>query len=298
MNSHPSVSSGQLEAVNHSKLWRRWRSSPVGIIGSLMVTTVLLVALLAPLLSPHDPTQHNRRQRFLPPVWLAEGVPQHLLGTDQLGRDVLSRVLYGSRISVVVGIAAALVGGFLGGIIGLIAGLYGDKVDMLISRAIDAFLSIPFIILVLAVVGVLGPSLLTLILVLGATGWASYARVIRGETLSVKEREYVNAASGLGASKLRIAFRHILPNTMASLIVLATLDVASTILAESSLSFLGLGVQPPTVTWGLMIADGREYLSSAWWLAVFPGLAISFTVLGVIFLGDFLRDVLDPKLDT
>ncbi len=189
-----------------------------------------------------------------------------------------------------------MIGGTLGAVIGLIAGLYGGLVDTLISRAVDTFLSIPFIILVLAVVGILGPSLLTLILVLGVTGWASYARVIRGETLSVKEREYVSAAQSLGASNVRVAFRHVLPNTFASLIVLATLDVASTILAETSLSYLGLGVQPPTVTWGLMIADGREYLSSSWWLAVFPGFAISFTVLGVIFLGDFLRDILDPKL--
>jgi peptide/nickel transport system permease protein len=150
--------------------------------------------------------------------------------------------------------------------------------------------------LVLALVGVLGPSLTTLIAVLGVTGWASYARVVRGETLSVKEREYVLAARVIGAAQRRIAFRHVLPNTLASIIVLATLDVATTILAESSLSYLGLGVQPPDVTWGLMIADGREYLSSAWWLAVFPGLAIMFTVLGVIFLGDWLRDVLDPKL--
>jgi peptide/nickel transport system permease protein len=282
--------------ANFAKLVRRWRASPVGIVGSVMVFVVVMVALLTPLLAPHDPTEHNRRQRFLPPIWMDGANRAHPLGTDQLGRDVLSRILYGSRISVIIGVSAAVIGGTLGAVIGLIAGLYGGLVDTLISRAVDTFLSIPFIILVLAVVGILGPSLLTLILVLGVTGWASYARVIRGETLSVKEREYVSAAQSLGASNLRVAFRHVLPNTFASLIVLATLDVASTILAETSLSYLGLGVQRPTVTWGLMIADGREYLSSSWWLAVFPGLAISFTVLGVIFLGDFLRDILDPKL--
>ncbi len=282
--------------TNVVKLVRRWRSSPVGIVGSLMVLLVVMVALLTPLLAPHDPAKHNRKQRFLPPIWMEGSDRAHPLGTDQLGRDVLSRILYGSRISVMIGVSAAVIGGTLGAVIGLIAGLYGGLVDTLISRAVDTFLSIPFIILVLAVVGILGPSLLTLILVLGVTGWASYARVIRGETLSVKEREYVSAAQSLGASNVRVAFRHVLPNTFASLIVLATLDVASTILAETSLSYLGLGVQPPTVTWGLMIADGREYLSSSWWLAVFPGFAISFTVLGVIFLGDFLRDILDPKL--
>jgi peptide/nickel transport system permease protein len=274
-------------------LLRQWRASPVGMVGTFMVVTVVLVALLAPVLAPHDPTQHHRDIRFAPP-----GTAGFLLGTDSLGRDVLSRILYGSRISVLVGVAAAIVGGTVGASVGLAAGYYGGSLDAVISRAIDTFLSIPFIILVLAVVGILGPSLLTLIMVLGFTGWASYARVARGETMSVRERDFVSAARALGASGSRVSLRHILPNIMASMIVLATLDVAATILAESSLSFLGLGVQPPTVTWGLMIADGKDYIATAWWLALFPGLAISFTVLGVIFLGDWLRDVLDPKLKT
>lgn len=274
----------------------RWRRSPVGIVGTVMVATVLFVALMAPILAPHDPTQHHRRERLLPPAWLEGSNPAYLLGTDQLGRDIYSRVLYGSRISVIIGVSAVLVSGTIGATMGLVAGFYGRRIDTLISRFIDIFLSIPFIILVLSVIGVLGPSLLTIILVLGFTGWASYARVVRGETLSIREREYVLAARVIGSSGLRIAFREILPNTFASVIVLATLDVSSTILAESALSYLGLGVQPPTVTWGLMIADGREYLSSAWWMAVFPGLAISYTVLGIIFLGDWLRDVIDPKL--
>jgi peptide/nickel transport system permease protein len=261
-----------------------------------MVTLIILTAFLAPVIAPHDPAQHHRRERFKPPVWVEGSDRQYLLGTDQLGRDVLSRILYGSRISVLVGVSAVIIGGTLGATMGLLAGFYGGRVDAVISRFLDTFLAIPFILLVLALVGVLGPSLTTLIAVLGVTGWASYARVVRGETLSVKEREYVLAARVIGAARRRIAFRHVLPNTFASIIVLATLDVATTILAESSLSYLGLGVQPPDVTWGLMIADGREYLSSAWWLAVFPGLAIMFTVLGVIFLGDWLRDVLDPKL--
>lgn len=288
----PPATRGQA-AERGLKLLRLWRGSPVGMVGTAMVVAVVLVALLAPAIAPHDPTQHHRDVRFLPP-----GSPTFLLGTDQLGRDVLSRLLYGARISVLIGVSAVLVGGSVGATIGLVAGFYGGTLDALISRAIDTFLSIPFIILVLGVVGILGPSLLTLILVLGFTGWASYARVARAETMSVREREFVSAARALGASAGRISGRHILPNTMASLIVLATLDVAATILAESSLSFLGLGVQPPTVTWGLMIADGKDYIATAWWLALFPGLAISFTVLGVIFLGDWLRDVLDPKLNT
>lgn len=277
-------------------LWRNWRGSIVGMVGSTMVLIVVPIALFAPLIAPHDPAQHNRRLRFTPPVWVEGGDPRFILGTDQLGRDVLSRILYGSRISVLIGLAAALIGGLVGSAIGLMAGFYGGVVDQIISRLLDTFLSIPFIVLVLAVIGVLGPSLLTIILVLGLTGWASYARVVRGTTLSVRQRDFVLAAHALGIPGWRIAFRHVLPNTFASIIVLATLDVATTILAESSLSYLGLGVQPPSVTWGLMIADGREYLSSAWWLALFPGLAISFTVLGVIFLGNWLRDVLDPRI--
>lgn len=275
----------------------RWRTSPLGVAGSLMVAFVLAVALFAPLLAPHDPSQHHRRQRFLPPIWQEGSDPQFILGTDQLGRDVLSRVIYGSRISVIVGLSAAVIGGMLGLLAGLIAGYYGGHVDAFISRVLDTFLAVPFIILVLAVIGILGPGLLTIILVLGVTGWASYARVARGQALSVRERDFVFAARAIGVPRWKIAVRHVLPNMLAPIIVLATLDVATTILAESSLSYLGLGVQPPTVTWGLMIADGREYLSTAWWLAVFPGIAISFTVLGVIFLGNWLRDVLDPRLN-
>ena len=276
---------------------RQLRRSPVGIIGVFMVSSVLFIALFAPFLAPHDPMQHNRRERFMPPTWMDGGSRTHVLGTDQLGRDILSRLIYGSRISVVVGVAAVAIGGAVGALLGLLAGLYGGSLDAIISRGIDTFLALPFLILVLAVVGILGPSLPTIILVLGFTGWATYARVVRGETLAMKERGFVSSAQALGASQLRIARKHIFPNITASIIVLGTLDIAATILAESSLSFLGLGVQPPAVTWGLMVASGREFLSSAWWLAVFPGLCISYTVLGVIFFGDFLRDLLDPKIN-
>ena len=279
-----------------SRLVCEWTRSPVGMAGTIMVAIVLLAALVAPVVSPHDPTQHHRDIRFLPPMWSAEGRAAFPLGTDQLGRDVLSRLLVGSRISVLVGVTSVVIGGTIGAVLGISAGYWGGFVDLVVSRFIDAFLAVPFIVLVLALVGVLGPSLLTIIIVLGTTGWASYARVVRGEVLSLKEREFVLAAKALGASEIRIAVRHVLPNTFASIIVLATLSVASTILAEASLSYLGLGVQPPTVTWGLMISNGRQYLSSAWWLATFPGVSIMITVLGVIFLGDWLRDVLDPRL--
>jgi peptide/nickel transport system permease protein len=284
------------ERTWRTRLFGQLGRSPVGVIGALMVTTVLAAALFAPWLAPFDPAEHHRRDRFLPPTWIEGSKPEFILGTDQLGRDVLSRVLYGSRISVIVGISAALVSGATGALLGLTAGLAGGWVDQIISRFIDILLSIPFIILVLAVIGILGPSLMTIILVLGFTGWAGYARVVRGETLSIRQRDYVAAARTVGVPTRRIALRHVLPNTFASILVLATLDVAGTILAESSLSFLGLGVQPPAVTWGLMIADGREYIATAWWLIVCPGVAIALTVLGIIFLGDWLRDVLDPKL--
>jgi peptide/nickel transport system permease protein len=277
-------------------LLRRLLHSPVGLIGSVIVVLVVIGAAFAPWLAPHDPTQLALGNRFVPPFWAAEGSWEYPLGTDQLGRDVWSRILYGSRISVVVGVTSALFAGLLGVVLGLAAGFYGGLVDVLLSRIIDTFLAVPFIVLALAVVGVLGPSLTNLIIVLSLTGWVTYARVIRGEVLSVKGREFITAAALIGQRRWAVAFRHVLPNVIASVIVLATLNVATTIIAETSLSFLGLGVQPPTVTWGAMLADGREHIATSWWLATFPGLAITITVLGIIFVGDWLRDVLDPRM--
>lgn len=277
-------------------LTRRLLRSPVGIIGSIIVVLVVIAALFAPWLAPHDPTRLALGNRFVPPFWAAEGSWEYPLGTDQLGRDVWSRILYGSRISVVVGVTAAVLSGLIGVLLGLAAGFYGGFIDAVLSRVIDTFLAIPFIVLALAVVGVLGPSLTNLIIVLSLTGWVTYARVIRGEVLSVKGREFIIAAELVGQRRWAVALRHVLPNVFASVIVLATLNVATTIIAETSLSFLGLGVQPPTVTWGAMLADGREHIATSWWLATFPGLAITITVLGIIFVGDWLRDVLDPRM--
>jgi peptide/nickel transport system permease protein len=256
---------------------------------------ILLVALLGPIISPHDPIEHNLRARFQPPGYTGEK-GTFLLGTDQLGRDILSRIIAGTRISVLVGVTSALVGSTFGVAYGLVAGYVGGWVDTLLMRIADAFLGIPFIVLVVAVSGVVGPGLLTLILILGFTGWVSYSRVVRGEVLVVRELEYVLAAKAIGQSSRLIMLKHVLPNVIASVIVMAALSVGTTILAESSLSFLGMGVQPPTVTWGLMLSDGKQYLGSAWWMATFPGLAITITVLGVVFLGDWLRDVLDPRM--
>ncbi len=274
----------------------RLRKSPVGIIGVIIVGLVFFMAIFAPLIMPHDPTEFDFKQRLVPPVWQEGGSWNYILGSDQMGRDLLSRLIIGSRISVLVGISAVVIAGFLGISVGLLAGFRGGWIDSVSMRIVDAFFAIPFILMAMTIVGMLGPSVLTVVVTLGLVQWQSYARVVRAEVLTLREREYVTAAHVIGQSGLWIAFRHILPNAMASVIVLATLQVAATIIAESALSFLGVGVQPPTVTWGLMLADGRNYLAGAWWLATFPGVAITVTVLGIIFLGDWLRDVLDPRL--
>jgi peptide/nickel transport system permease protein len=277
-------------------LVRRLLRSPVGLVGAVILLAVIVGALAAPQLAPSDPTKLHFDTRLIPPVWLPGGSAAHLLGTDNLGRDILSRVLYGSRVSVIVGFSAVCIATVIGVAAGLAAGYYGGSIDVAISRVVDAFVSIPFIILALATIGALGPGLLNLIIVLGAAGWVSFCRVVRGETLALGAREFVLAARASGQTSRRILSRHLLPNVAPSVIVLATLEVAATILAESSLSFLGLGVQPPTISWGAMLADGREYVATGWWLATFPGLAITVTVLGIIFLGDWLRDALDPRL--
>lgn len=269
--------------------------SPVGFIGSLIVTFVVVLAIIGPAISPHDPIDGNLRARFKPPGFVDDsGV--YTLGTDQLGRDILSRVIAGSRVSVLVGVVSVLIAGTIGVIYGLISGFIGGKTDTVLMRVADGILSIPFIILVVAISGVVGAGLTTLILILGFTGWVTYARVIRGEVLKVREMEYIIAAYALGQSRLKVMFLHILPNVISSAIVLAAVQVGVTILAESSLSFLGLGVNSPTVTWGLMLADGKQYINSAWWMTTFPGIAITITVLGVVFLGDWLRDFLDPNV--
>lgn len=276
--------------------WRRLLRSPVGLTGAILVSLVLLVALLAPVLAPQDPAAQNPKLRLKPPAWVEGSALGYPLGTDVLGRDVLSRIIYGTRVSVAVGLAAVVVAGAIGTAMGLTTGYFGGWVDTVLMRFTDGFIAIPSLLLTMLVVGVVGPGLVPLIVVLGVTRWVDYCRVVRGETLSIREREYVQAARALGQRPAKILVKHILPNVSASIIVLATLNVANVILAESGLSFLGLGVPPTVPTWGRMLAEGRQYLASAWWLATFPGICISLTVLGIIFLGDWLRDVLDPRL--
>ena len=271
------------------------RRSPVGLCGAIIVGIVLLLAVAGPLVAPYDPAQSNLRARFKEPGFTLDG-KTYVLGTDQVGRDMLSRLIAGSNVSVTVGLVSSLVAGAIGVLYGLVAGFSGRWVDGGLMRVADALLGIPYIVLVVAVSGVVGAGLGTLILILGLTGWVSYARVTRGEVLALRELDYVLAARVIGQTPWRIMIQHILPNVLSSAIVLAALQVGTAILAESSLSFLGLGVQPPSITWGLILADGRQYVGSAWWMATFPGVAITVTVLGVVFLGDWLRDVLDPRL--
>src|SRR5574342_43770 len=266
------------------------------LIGLLILLGVAASALFAPLMSPHDPLTQEITQRLKWPGWTDPGGQTYLLGTDHLGRDIFSRLIFGARISLIIGLSAVALAGTIGTLIGLVAGYRGGRVDDFCMRLTDTMLAMPFILLALAVIAVLGPSLRKIIFVLGITSWVSYARVVRPEVLTLRTREFVAAAQALGGAAGRVVFRHLLPNVLTPVIVIATLEVARMIILESALSFLGLGIPPPMPTWGGMLADGRAYLSTAWWLATFPGLCIMLTVLGINLLGDWLRDVLDPRL--
>lgn len=278
------------------KLAKRLFKSKTGTVGLIIVVAVVLMAIFAPLLAPHEPAETNVVNRLVPPFWLEGGNIDYPLGTDNLGRDIISRIIFGSRISLLIGVSSVILAGAIGMALGLIAGFYGKFWDFIIMRTVDSLLAIPGILFMLIILAVFGPSLITLILVLGGTTWVVYARMVRSETLSIKERDYVRSARAIGAKDFRIIVKYILPNVLSSFIVIATLNVATTIILEASLSFLGLGIQPPDVSWGLMLSDGRQYIATSWWVATFPGIAITVTVLGVIFLGDWLRDVLDPKI--
>ena len=253
-------------------------------------------ALAAPQIAPWDPGRQMLIKRLRPPMWQERGLREHPLGTDHLGRDILSRILYGGRISLGVGLSAVTLSGLIGVTLGLLAGFHGGRTDAVIMRVVDVFLAIPYILLAMGVVFALGPSLLNVILVMAVTRWVQFARIVRADVLSIREREFVSGARARGNRSMRLLLRHVLPNALTPIIVVATLELAFMIIYESALSFLGLGVQPPTPTWGWMLADGRNYVATAWWLATFPGLAIMLTVLAVNLLGDWLRDTLDPRL--
>jgi peptide/nickel transport system permease protein len=276
---------------------RRLAARRTALFGLLVVVIVVLTAFGAPLLSPFDPIEQDLGDlRLKPPGFRDTAGRLHPLGTDHLGRDLLARVIYGARPALLVGFAAVAISGLIGMATGLIAGYFGGRLDDILMRLADIQLAFPFILLAIAVIGVLGPSLQTIIVVIGVSSWVVYARIVRGAVLTLREREFVQAALALGGGDGRVVLRHILPNAFTPWLVVATLDMARVIVIESALSFLGLGVQPPTPTWGGMLADGRVYISTAWWLATFPGLAILITVLGINLFGDGLRDTLDPRL--
>ncbi|UGA49316.1 MULTISPECIES: ABC transporter permease [Dickeya] len=268
-----------------------------GLFGLAMILSLLAAALAAPWLGLPSPTQSSLLLRMQPPSWsglLAPGA--HPFGTDELGRDVLSRLLFGSRVTLMVALSAVLLGGVVGVLLGMLAGYHGGLIDRVLMRLVDIQLALPLMLMALLVVAALGPSLQNLVLVLALTSWIRFARIIRGQTLSLREREFILSAQAIGASGWRILLRHILPNVLTPALVVATLELARIIIMDAALSFLGLGVQPPAPSWGRMLADGRVYLSSAWWIVTFPGLSILLTVLSVNLLGDGLRDYFDPTL--
>ncbi len=267
------------------------------LVGMLILLVVSFVAIFGPWLAPFDPNRQNIMMRLLEPGEAGAGDLTYWLGSDQLGRDVFSRLLYGARVSLLVGVASIAVGGTLGTIAGLVSGYFGGWVDDVIMRLGDIQLAFPFILLAIMFLVVLGPGLMNMILVLGIGQWITYARIVRAQTLSLREKEYVEAARAMGDSTFSILFRTILPNIIAPLTVIASFNVAGVILSEAALSFLGLGVPPDVPTWGSMLSESRDHLlSNKWWLAVFPGLAIVFTVLAFNIIGDWLRDFLDPRL--
>jgi len=271
---------------------RRYPLVPLALLTFLMVIPALFAAQIA----PYDPLKGSLAKRLKPPAWEQGGTIEHPLGTDKLGRDILSRMIHGARVSLMVSLVAIFVGGAIGTSLGIMSGYFGGRVDALLMRLVDISLSLPTILLALVLVAAVGPSFGTVITVLVVLLWARYARLVRGETLSIKQRDFIARARVAGASHTRIMTRYIFPNVVNSLIVLATLQVGYVILLESALSFLGAGLPRPTPAWGLMIADGRELIVTAWWVSMFPGLAIMLTVLALNLLGDWLRDHLDPKL--
>lgn len=275
-------------------LWLQVRRLP--LLPIAIIAVFVVISLFGDWLTPIGPMEQNLRLRFLPPAWIDGGQIKHLLGTDNLGRDILSRIIVGARASFIVAISALTFGSALGSVIGLVSGYFGGRLDTIIMRTADAMMAFPLILAALLLVAVIGPGVHTVVLAASLILWARFARLIRSEVLSVRERDFVKLARIAGASDLRIMFVHVLPNVLNSVVVLLTLQLGFVIIVEATLSFLGAGVPPPTPTWGQMVAGGRTYLETAWWISLFPGLAIAAVVLAFNLLGDWLRDHLDPKL--
>ena len=298
---------GKVEGAPSSWNLLRWlhRRAPwtVGLTGkggppvlaSLMCAILVVAAIFGTSITPYSETTIDFESVMMPPVWQDEGSIRHPFGTDQLGRDILSRLVAGAQVSMMVAVAAVVVGGILGTFIGLIAGYFGGVIGSILSRITEAFLALPFILMALALVAALGPGLSNIIIVMILTNWARYARLVRSEVLGIKERDFVLLARIAGVSRFRIALRHVLPNAVNSVAILAILDVGRAMILESALSFLGLGVQPPSVSWGVMLADAKSFMGFAWWLALFPGVAIFLSVLSFSALGDWLHTKFDPR---
>jgi len=277
-------------SYTYTVVWKRLRANRFAMAGASIVISLFVLSLLAPYLAPYALDELDAYHVLLPPSMA------HWLGTDELGRDVLTRIIYGARISLLVGFVSAGIAIIIGAIAGLFAGYYGGWVDQVIMRFVDIMLCFPTFFLILAVIALLEPSILYIMIIIGLTGWMEVTRLVRAEVLSLRERDFILAARGLGASDIRIIFRHILPNSMSPILVSATLRVSGAILIESSLSFLGIGVQPPVPSWGNMLTAGKDYLEFAWWLSLFPGIAILVTVIAYNLVGEGLRDALDPRI--
>ena len=273
-----------------SVIGKRFSRNTLSVIGAAVVLSLITISLLAPFLSPYDPTTIDVYNVLSPPG------KTHWLGTDELGRDLLSRIIWGSRVSLKVGVVAVSIALMIGILVGSVAGFYGGKVDAVLMRFVDIMLAFPTFFLILAVIAILEPNIYTIMAVIGVTGWMDVARLVRAEFLSLKERDFVDAGRAIGISNARLIFRHILPNALSPVFVAATFGVAGAILTESGLSFLGLGVQPPDPSWGNILTSGKDNIEIAWWLSLYPGLAILITVLSYNLVGEGLRDALDPRL--
>lgn len=281
---------------NQIAFFSELKGHPSALIGFIILILYILMAILAPLIAPHSPTTTDLDNRLLPPFWLEGGKSTFLLGTDVLGMDLLSRIIYGAQISLIVGFLAVGISILIGGTLGMIAGYYRGIFDQIISRFADLLLAFPFLIFAIGMMAFMGPGFLNLILALTFKGWVEFFRLVRGEVMSEKTKEYVEAANALGISKLKIMVAEILPNIIHLITVLGTLRLGYMIIMEASLSFLGLGIQPPTPAWGSMINDGRDYVMNAWWISTLPGIALLILVLSINLFGEGLRDLTDPRL--
>lgn len=277
-------------------IFRKMWHLRLGVFGILLMAGLVIMALFAPWVATHDPLEQDILERLTPPAFMEGGSIEHLLGTDQLGRDVYSRIVHGARISLTVGVSAVFVSMIIGVILGLFAGYFGGWIDAVVDFSVNAMLAFPFILLAMTLVIILGASMQNIILALGISNWPIFARVARIETRKLRDQEFVVAARAQGLSHYRIIFKHVLNNLAAAMLVIATVEVARSIIRETFLSFLGLGIQPPTPSWGLMLAEGRDYILTVWWLSTLPGIAIFLSCLGINLVGDALRDLLDPRM--